>query len=179
MFAGFETKDSILQLDNESELEKVFQFVRDNIEIGDDERAELLGKFAKHPSKATILPGLNPVMKKIVDAVRSSKRSINTFDQKKNKKRNFSKASAAQCENETSVTLRGKMLSWLYKQSTAKESGQKIRVSIETTSDGSLAFIFQCLICKEKVVVMQRKEGSVRMIKGISPKTVGFSQKKP
>ena len=83
MFAGFETKDSILQLDNESELEKVFQFARDNIEIGDDERAELLGKFAKHPSKATILPGLNPVMKKIVDAVRSSKRSINTFDQKR------------------------------------------------------------------------------------------------
>ena len=67
IFSGYETLDSVITLQNEAERKKMFQFavmMKDVIEDHD----EMFGIFSRIPEKVMILPGLNSVFEKFIQA---------------------------------------------------------------------------------------------------------------
>ena len=70
-----------MTLSNENELNKVFVFVRENLDLIDEsDKKRMLGIFEKLPQNVSLLSGLKPVLGKFIQAVRSSKYPAKTFE---------------------------------------------------------------------------------------------------
>ena len=64
-FNGYFCRESILKLKDQNEVSEMFRFVIDRQELVDDKKS-MFGIFAKNPSLLTVLPGLEPVLKRFI-----------------------------------------------------------------------------------------------------------------
>ena len=71
-FSGYETFESVMKLKKPGEIEKIIDFVKENIDVIDD-KSKILGIFEKNPSKLKLLPGVEPILQKFISSVEMAK----------------------------------------------------------------------------------------------------------
>ena len=174
IFTGYETCESILTLSNENEVNKVFAFVRENLDLIDESDKKRM----------------KPVLGKFIQAVHSFKYPAKTFEnvlQPKRRKISYHKSESVVREpnnvtinssvlSDRSETLKGKMLTWLYKKPNCQKYAKQIDFAIVDTfkfteSNSSFSysssssretnFIFHCCVCRIEIVMTKKQNGSI------------------
>ena len=147
-YGAYDSIDSVLTLEEEAEQIKMFDFIRDMVELIDDKQ-KVLGIFADVPEKLRILPGLDRKFKDFLAAVKNLKLPTNSENRKrkgskdeketeaKTKKTDKPEKKEPTTESEETVTLQ--MRRWFKKKNLIKN------FHITTSSDGS--FVFNCDEC--------------------------------
>ena len=70
-FSGYTTRESFALINGLDDLQKVFDFVKENSELIDPES---LGIFAHNPEKLKILPGVEGIVRRFLNKIKSLKR---------------------------------------------------------------------------------------------------------
>ena len=191
IFTGYETCESILTLSNENELNEVFGFIRETLDLIDEsDKKRMLGIFEKLPQKVSLLSGLKPVLGKFIQAVRSFKYPAKTFEnvlQPKRRKISSHKSESVVREpdnitinfsvsSDRSETLKGKMLTWLNKKPNCQKYAKQIDFAIVDTfkftqsnssfpysssSSRETNFIFHYCVCRIEIVMTKKQNGSI------------------
>lgn len=156
IFSGYQTIDAIIQLENEEEVKRMFEFVV-MMKEGVEDQEKMFGIFANKPENIIILPGLKPVFEKFIQGVKKLK-NPNAKIKAKNKvafkatKKVVREKKAI--ELPTLGSLNHQMRCWMKKQSIDKT------FLIHCTENPS-SFLFTCEHCKWKGHIVTKSEGKV------------------
>ena len=144
-FSGYDEIDSVLQLKEDEERKKMFDFVKEMIDVVED-RDKTFGIFATVPDKVRVLPGLEKKFEDFLNAVeklRNPKKTVEKGNRKRPNDKEKPKQAVVKPEKnprtETSDTLKHQMNQWLKKKNMIK--GFKF----STNSSGN--FVFVCEEC--------------------------------
>ena len=151
--------DAIIKLEDDAEVKRMFDFVV-MMEHAVPDREKMFGIFANKPESIMIKPGLVPVFKKFVQAVKNlknpKKKTANLKAKNNNafKAKNKKKAQKKNIEMPTLEYLTDQMKNWMKKQSINKP------FTFQRTENES-TFCFICDHCKWKVHATANANGKV------------------
>ena len=156
-FCGYYNRESILRLKDKGEQAKMFKFIADRQELVEDKKSTF-GVFAAKPSLLTILPGLEPILKRFIAKVEDiipKKQSSNARSTEKMSKKvdqqppsSSSSSSASDVTMPTVEVLVERLIKWLNKQidKLQKDIGpEEVRHSFRIQSTANNSYVFTCL----------------------------------
>ncbi|CAB4013594.1 Hypothetical predicted protein, partial [Paramuricea clavata] len=165
-FSGYETIDSVLKLKSKDEIEKMFLFVKTMADIVEEKDA-MFGIFSKCPEKVMLLPGLEPVLTKFLDAVEKlkSEKSSKKIPKDSAKKITMTKPTSS-CPPLSVSEIHKRMLNWIHNQPEAKEKlaqvGLKPVDSFKITElKDSRDCHYVCKVCQVKIALPTTNKGAV------------------
>jgi hypothetical protein len=180
MWCGYENRDAIVKLKDKGELNKMFKFVTDRLELIDN-KTEMFGVFAKNPLMVTILPGLESNFKRFLSKVENlvpKKPPANTVEKTVSKKSlkaasgGESSSSSADKEKPTSITsatdLSKRLVSWCQKKVSEIEgfdiSEDDIQKSFRLIQKGDRKYEFTCQRTKcHEIFALAYSNNSVKL----------------
>ena len=104
-FCGYDTVDSVVLLKQDTEVEKMFNFIREMEPVIDD-KEKTLGIFSRLPQHLQILPGLKWKFNQFLDEVEKLKRPKVLKDNRKRKKPQETKMSDKKVSKKKEATCR-------------------------------------------------------------------------
>ena len=144
-FCGYDEVDSVLLLREEDERTKMFDFIKEMVDIVDD-KEKTFGIFATVPEKVRILPGVERKFEDFLDEVQKLKNPVRKVGKENRKRKNTdpetkksNKKTEKQPRTETVESLTFQMDKWLLKKKMSKA------FHISSSDDGN--FVFNCDEC--------------------------------
>ena len=166
-FCGYQTREDIIRLKSDDEVDKMFQFaIEMHDSVSDDEKMKIFGVFYTNPTKLRILPGLKSTFESFIKSVEGKPASKHpttktSFLKRKSfpgprnlKKEKVNKIVAVQS---TVNDVRSRMSKWLLKK--CKEKA--VTFEISTQENEKSGFLYKCLACKWRTNIPLDMEGKV------------------
>lgn len=181
-FCGYETYDSVIKLKKPGEIEKMLNFVKENVELIDD-KSKILGFFEKDPSKLKLLPGVEPILQGFITSVEKArdprKRPPTTLLPKKKVQRSQKNRDVAFEENDplpaekskledtNTENLIGRINKWIKDQNGYEEAMEKCKINLEKAFTVSKIkgkpenFEFKCAYCRIAIILHRKTTGKL------------------
>ena len=184
VYSGYETYDSIVKLNENTEMNEVFSFVKNMSDIMDEkEKEEIFGIFSKYPGKVMVLPGLKSVVSKFVDSVAKLKASSTTMITASAKEKNNKTKRINEKRSHPSLappmeaieSLVKKLCAWIKSHKNFQTNFPILKgrmnapnLLLESTfslapSTSPIGVIFACKVCKNTIVLQVKATGSIML----------------